>query len=474
MDESRAAPPAPSPDDKEPEPADTARSFLEVLSKATPRAWVTPTLLAMNLLYFAWMAIHGVSVVAPQPWELVPFGANFGALALEGELWRTLSSTFIHIGLIHLGFNMWCLWALGGLAERLFGNVAFLLVYFTSGIGGSLASLVWHPERISAGASGAIFGLAGGLAAFLFLAHIPVPARIVRRLLTSLLFFIALNLMFGALWPGIDNAAHLGGLLTGLVMGGALKRSLPARPRSPVQYLVVPVVLAGFVALTMKARAGAADNPMMVVTRAAQLAFEGKRDAGVALLEELVADPPAIPEAHALLGAFYLEAGQADAAIEQYERAVESSPESAMYVSNLGLAHLQLKRYADAVPVLRRAAVLEPNEAEHHNRLSLALAATGEVDEALTAVEKALELQPEAPHILDSLGTVRYFRGETELAIDAYRSAIAKEPDYAIYRYNLSLALEKAGRHEAAREARRRAFELDPDLEAPQDGLPMM
>lgn len=472
--EDSPTPPSPPPTSPAEESDEREPPFARILRDATPAAWVTPTLLVVNLVYFAWLALRGVSVVAPNGFEFLPYGANYGPLVFEGEWWRTLSSTFLHSGILHLGLNMWGLWILGGLAERLFGNTVFLIMYLMSGVGGSLASLVWHPERVSVGASGAIFGLAGALVAFFFLANVPLPPNARRRPIAILLFVIGFNLLFGATWPGIDNAAHLGGLLTGLVIGGSLHRPLPARPRSWKQYLVLPAVALGFAALAAQALSGVEDNPRLVLSRALQLSFEGKREAAIAMLEEEVADPPAIPEVHALLGGLYQEDGRTDEAIAQFERAVESSPGSPVLVSNLGLAQLVARRYEEAVPPLRRAVALEPDNSEHHNRLALALAAAGEVEEALGVIEKALDLEPDAPHILDSLGTVRYFRGEMEAAIDAYRSAIAGEPDFAVYRYNLSLALDKAGRLEAAREARRRAFELDPDLELPPDGFPIM
>jgi hypothetical protein len=127
------------------------------------------------------------------------------------EPWRMLTSNYLHIGIIHLFFNMWCLWNLGALAERVFDGWTYFLVYALSGFGGSLVSLWWHPMVIGAGASGAIFGLAGALIAALYLGKHPIPKEAIQKTLRSLLLFAGYNLFFG-LSAGIDNSAHLGGL----------------------------------------------------------------------------------------------------------------------------------------------------------------------------------------------------------------------------------------------------------------------
>ena len=129
-----------------------------------------------------------------------------------------LASNYVHIGIIHIFFNMWCLWNLGLLAERIFDRWSYLLVYTASGIAGSMASLWWHPGGIGAGASGAIFGLAGGLIAVLYLGKLPIAKDALKPTLKSLIMFAAYNLFFG-LAPGIDNSAHLGGLAAGLGRG---------------------------------------------------------------------------------------------------------------------------------------------------------------------------------------------------------------------------------------------------------------
>ena len=93
-----------------------------------------------------------------------------------------LTCAFLHFGIIHLAFNMWVLWQLGDLVERLVGNIGFLVLYIISGVGGSLASLLWNPMVISAGASGAVFGVGGALMGFILLRRDTIPAEVLKHL----------------------------------------------------------------------------------------------------------------------------------------------------------------------------------------------------------------------------------------------------------------------------------------------------
>jgi rhomboid protease GluP len=104
--------------------------------------------------------------------SLIAWGANYGPDTItNGQWWRLLTSMFLHIGIVHLAFNMIVLLQIGPFVERLVGNVGFLIVYFVSGFAGNVTSLVWNPYTVSAGASGAIFGLYGLLLGFLLMSR---------------------------------------------------------------------------------------------------------------------------------------------------------------------------------------------------------------------------------------------------------------------------------------------------------------
>jgi rhomboid protease GluP len=185
---------------------------------------VTKILVGINVLFFAAMTLTGVSPLSPSPEDLLRWGGNIGSLSLGSQPWRLLVSNYLHVGIVHLGFNMWCLWNLGFLAERVFRPRTYVLVYTLCGLAGSLAGVWRHPYAVGVGASGAIFGLAGALIAALYLGKFAVPQEALRATQKSLLSFAGYNLLFGAVIPGIDNSAHIGGLLAGLGLGAYLAR----------------------------------------------------------------------------------------------------------------------------------------------------------------------------------------------------------------------------------------------------------
>jgi rhomboid protease GluP len=183
-----------------------------ILGARTP---VTLLLLAAIGLMFLWETQAGGSTNVR---VLVALGANHPDLVLqEGQWWRLVASMFLHIGVFHLLLNGWALFQLGALYEVWVGSARMLSVYFASGIAGSLASVFFTGE-LSAGASGAIFGILGGLIAFLARRHEHLTSR-AKGLLGQLLLWAGINVVIGFTSPGIDNAAHLGGCAMGFALG---------------------------------------------------------------------------------------------------------------------------------------------------------------------------------------------------------------------------------------------------------------
>jgi len=130
---------------------------------------LTTLLVGINVTVFVLMVLTGVSPLTPTTPQLLRWGANWGPLSLGSQAWRMLTSNYVHGGLIHIFFNMWCLLNLGAVAERVFDRWTYVLIYTASGLAGSLASLWWHPMVVGVGASGAIFGMAAALIAALYL-----------------------------------------------------------------------------------------------------------------------------------------------------------------------------------------------------------------------------------------------------------------------------------------------------------------
>lgn len=157
----------------------------------------------------------GFDLLLPIPTSiLVLFGAKVNSLIMQGEYWRFLTSMFLHLDLLHLAFNLYALWALGPITEDLLGRWRYLAVYFLSGIAGSVASF-FFTNAISAGASGAIFGLLGALVAY----SRQRPGLWKSGFAKNLIIVIVINLGLNIFQPGIDISAHLGGLIIGLALG---------------------------------------------------------------------------------------------------------------------------------------------------------------------------------------------------------------------------------------------------------------
>ncbi len=220
---------------------------------------LTQIIFAINAAVFVGMVIDmvlhssepGASMMEFSIPELIHWGANVGALTFSGEWWRLLTNVFVHGGIIHIAFNMWCLWNLGQLCESLYGRWTYAAVYLTCGVGASLSSAAWHPYVPSVGASGAIFGLAGALLAAFKLGEFSVPRAALSGTLRSLGAFVVYNLIFGFAIPGIDNSAHIGGLITGLAVGALIALIAPRQEHAPRRAAIFAVVIVALASMAI-------------------------------------------------------------------------------------------------------------------------------------------------------------------------------------------------------------------------------
>lgn len=191
---------------------------------AISRLPVTFGLITICVLVYVLVAVQGAAIGVPlnvglvqQPQNVLSSGALIPALVAQGEAWRLVTSAFLHSNFVHLALNMLSLYFLGSFAEISFGRSRFLALYLISGIAGGLAYLYFGSFNTPAvGASGAIFGLLGGVFGFTirrgtFSTRNPV--------ISQLLLITAINLFLGATIPSVSNTAHVGGLLGGLVFG---------------------------------------------------------------------------------------------------------------------------------------------------------------------------------------------------------------------------------------------------------------
>jgi rhomboid protease GluP len=226
VDGAAAEPPLPQPSDDGERIVDLEahrdQTFHASLAATTPHIFVTPVLIVVNLMVFLAMLARHVSAVAPPPDVLIQWGANYGPMTTHGQWWRLVTSAFLHIGVMHLFVNMFVLFVIGRFTERLFGNAAFLALYMLGAVAASLTSLSIHPTIVSAGASGAVFALYGGLVGFLLVRRSTMSYATATSLALNAIGFVAFNLFNGLTKPHIDMAAHVGGLLAGVPIGAGL------------------------------------------------------------------------------------------------------------------------------------------------------------------------------------------------------------------------------------------------------------
>jgi rhomboid protease GluP len=164
-----------------------------------------------------------------QPGPVLARGALIPALVAQGESWRLLSSVFLHSGIAHLGFNMLSLYFLGSFTEEAFGRSRFFTLYLFSGVAGGLAYLYFGGfNQPAVGASGAIFGLLGGVLGY---AMQRGTFSWQNPLIRQLLVLLALNLYLGFTIPNISNAAHLGGLAGGFAFGWLMAPTVYSRKK---------------------------------------------------------------------------------------------------------------------------------------------------------------------------------------------------------------------------------------------------
>ena len=216
------------------------REFSEWNPRVAPATYL---LVAINCAVYLWMVAHGVSAKEPSESALLHYGANSPWLVLHGQWFRLVTATFVHVGLLHIATNMWCLWNLGMLGEPLLGPFGTIAIYLLTGAAGNLLSMAFSvvatlltrdPRmllQVGAGASGAVFGIAGILIVLLSNKRLPFPWRDLQALRRRVIQFAAINLVIGIganflpVGISIDNFAHIGGFLSGLALG------LPLVPR---------------------------------------------------------------------------------------------------------------------------------------------------------------------------------------------------------------------------------------------------
>lgn len=287
---------------------------------------VTTALLAINLTVFVGMVVTGAGFLDFSAQAAVKWGGNYGPWTLNGDWWRLITAGFVHSGLIHVAFNMWCLLSLGQLSERLFGRFQTFFIYLLTGVGGALLSIAHDPRHLEVGASGAIFGIAGALLAGVKFGNLSISAGEKRAVISSMIFCVGVNFVLGAgvLGSNIDNFCHLGGFITGLLIGVPMGGFAQHHKLYQWATLLVTSVLLVF---GYKELARTHGIPEQI--KQAQVALDNKDYArAIQLLEQYTSSNPADDRMWIVLGDLYAQTNQTEKAIVAFQRALKVNPDS--------------------------------------------------------------------------------------------------------------------------------------------------
>lgn len=373
------------------------------------------TLIVLNVIAYL-MEVAVSHALKPGIGDLLRVGANYGPYTMEGQWWRMFTSMFLHGNALHILFNLWALLNIGVLAEGVFGRRNFLFLYLLCGLGGSVGSLLWHPTVVSVGASGAIFGVAGALLPAIFFERNQEMRAALKSSLTSIAIFVVFNLAYGAKVAAIDNAAHLGGLVTGLALGALIPTVGHAdfwrkRNRALAAFAVALVLMALAGVYAKKMHAGT-----LHYVRALELFEDGNRQEAIRESKIAISRNPKLENAHFLLANLFAMDNRAAEAIPEFEEVVRLRPEFADAHSQLCSAYLQVSR----------------------------------VEEAKDSCKRAVALKSTSPDYQFNLGLVYRIDHETANAVQAFSEAKKFAPDSAENSYYYALALEEDGQGAAA------------------------
>ena len=400
---------------------------------------ITIGLITVNVLVFAVMVLRGVSAIHPSSYDALSYGADFGPRTFNGEWWRLVTSMFVHYGIVHIGLNMWCLWNLGRAAEVLMGRVSYLLAYFVSGIFGSIASVYWQPLGVGAGASGAIFGMAGVLVSFIYLKKTPAKFPLNKNFLGSLGTFIFYNLAFGAAIPGISNAAHIGGLVMGLAVGTLLPAAAASesarRARLSIVVGLSAIALVGSALEAKHLRAGTAEL-LPIQT----LIAHGKTEEALAQLQELTAREPQLAPAQDMLGSVYMMKGQVPEAIAALEKACEADAQNAKYKQQLGGAYITAGQFEKAIALFQKMTRDHSRDPRGFLGLGFTYMAMQQYDSAVAEFRDAVALDPKSGAAQHALGQAQLKAGKYADAQATYRRLLEQFPNDARAQAGLDFA----------------------------------
>ncbi len=417
---------------------------------------LTQVIFGANLMVFVAMVLASGPSLDFTGQVMVHFGANYGPFTLSGDWWRLATYMFLHRGFFHIAMNMWCLWNLGTLCESLYGRWTYAAVYLITGVAGGLASVAWNPGVLSVGASGAIFGLTGALIASFYLGEFSLSGISIKRTLSSLLFFVGFSVLFGSMVPGIDNACHAGGLVSGLILGALIARLAPEhdKPLRRAGILLFMVLIVGGSALGIHRWRGSGMH--------FGSAMDAQRniDRMIGELKKKVQQSPQDASAHYALAHAYFAKRQFPEGDSELKRVLELEPQNARARMDLGAAYLSQEQPKEAQEEFTKLVAQEPNNPGAHAGLGMALADQQNHEAAINEYKTALRLEPQASGVYYRMGVSQTQLKRYDEAIASFLKERDENGDDAELEDALADAYAGKGMQQQAQDARNKAAQF--------------
>jgi len=424
---------------------------------------LTKVLFGINIAVYAAMALASNSVSNFPDRVFEHFGANIGTLTLSGDWWRLLTYMFLHGSLMHIGFNMWCLWDLGALCESLYGRWTYAAIYLITGIAAGLTSAGWNPMVSSVGASGAIFGLAGALISGFALGEFSLPSVAIRSTLRSLVLFAVVNLFLGGLIAHVDNAAHIGGLVSGLLMGALIAwfAASEGSGRRSAVLLVSAFAVLGAGLGVRHWRGGSA--------RYARAMYEVNQHGGdpIARLQLIEQANPNLISVRFALAQEYFNRQQFAQAEAEFKQIIQLQPGNQDARFDLGETYLNEKRLDDAKDSFQQMLAQDPKNADAHYGLAMVSDNEQQYEAALDEYKVAITGGSNMSGLYYGMGNAYAKLHKYDDAIEAYRKEQEASGDDPDLENALAECYQIKGMGQQAQEARAKAAELQGKINHP-------
>jgi len=430
----------------------------------------TGVILVANIIVFALMTSVGGST---NPDVLLSFGASYAPYFRRGEYWRVVMPMFLHIGWLHLLVNSVALYMLGRILEGVYGYGRFAVLYVSAGMGSSLLSMTMSPH-VAAGASGAVFGMAGSMLVAGYLHRNSIPPRLRRVFGAGIVPLILVNLLFGLSVPGIDNWGHLGGLATGMVLTALIRpASYDLLPEytgmAPSQAIVVvPIIVVSLAVGSMVDHYRLTRVVNRLLQEGARLHDLGQSEQAIARFQEAARRAPRDERPHERLGLVFLHSKRIAEAMREYQEALRLNPHSQRAQLGLGLTYRLSGDFAKARQLMESVLGKDPRTAEGHVELALLYDQQKLYEEAVRHYEQALRLNPDLAVAHNNLAWLYAtsqeprFRNPEAALQHAQRAVELDRWKEAAFIDTLAEALYANQRYEEAVRTQSKALELEP------------